>query len=182
MKGATIPFKPLFGQQRDFNPRSREGSDSEAEPSGLKLVISIHAPVKGATCGLFQGHAVGHISIHAPVKGATQIVPYALFVPWFQSTLPWRERPVYSLSGAMVYDFNPRSREGSDASEFTYYDYRRISIHAPVKGATCAGVEKQSRSLFQSTLPWRERLSLKPFSHQLKLFQSTLPWRERRFS
>ena len=58
---------------RYFNPRSREGSDDvrvfSPEPG---IVISIHAPAKGATvttpenCMLLQA-----ISIHAPAKGAT---------------------------------------------------------------------------------------------------------------
>ena len=33
-------------------------------------------------------------------------------------------------------NFNPRSREGSDAVSSAEYDRIRISIHAPVKGAT----------------------------------------------
>ena len=32
--------------------------------------------------------------------------------------------------------FNPRSREGSDVSEWAYLPDEPISIHAPVKGAT----------------------------------------------
>ena len=34
---------------RDFNPRSREGSDKEQLGSPLRYAISIHAPAKGAT-------------------------------------------------------------------------------------------------------------------------------------
>ena len=34
---------------RDFNPRSREGSDIEAAEPARSTNISIHAPVKGAT-------------------------------------------------------------------------------------------------------------------------------------
>ena len=61
----------IIGNFLNFNPRSREGSDSEAEPSGLKLVISIHAPVKGATAIAPPIELNTPISIHAPVKGAT---------------------------------------------------------------------------------------------------------------
>ena len=35
------------------------------------MLISIHAPVKGATDGLRLGEFLFRISIHAPVKGAT---------------------------------------------------------------------------------------------------------------
>ena len=59
-----------------------------------KTVISIHAPVKGATIWtLLDMPATGEISIHAPVKGATRIV------------VPPCSRPSY---------FNPRTREGCD--------------------------------------------------------------------
>ena len=56
-------------------------------------MISIHAPVKGATLQIVQDLDQFVISIHAPVKGATD----------------------YEVSlDEDKYDFNPRSREGSD--------------------------------------------------------------------
>ena len=57
-------------------------------------IISIHAPVKGATSDRFVIPVTIQISIHAPAKGATCIfiVPSAFIIP-FQSTLPRRERP-----------------------------------------------------------------------------------------
>ena len=60
-------------QLKDFNPRTREGCDSIALGEAFADdVISIHAPVKGATSPS-DLHAEGgiDISIHAPVKGAT---------------------------------------------------------------------------------------------------------------
>ena len=36
--------------QFDFNPRPREGGDHLPQPDGRRKLISIHAPVKGATC------------------------------------------------------------------------------------------------------------------------------------
>ena len=56
-----------------FNPRSREGSDQTEEYCKLpNKLISIHAPARGATCGVYR------------------IVLYHLA---FQSTLPRGERP-----------------------------------------------------------------------------------------
>ena len=55
------------------------------------------------------------ISIHAPVKGATGSRP---------------------RSSSWSTNFNPRSREESDAIRPGEQPLRRISIHAPVKGAT----------------------------------------------
>ena len=33
--------------------------------------VSIHAPVRGATCAVFAGNNLLWVSIHAPVRGAT---------------------------------------------------------------------------------------------------------------
>ena len=57
-------------------------------------------------------------------------------------------------------DFNPRSREGSDFIRAIVASFTLISIHAPAKGAT-QELRPEARLLqFQSTLPRRER----PFS------------------
>ena len=55
--------------------------------------ISIHAPVKGATCKGGIGDRFADISIHAPVKGAT-------------------DNEIFRV--AAVRNFNPRTREGCD--------------------------------------------------------------------
>ena len=54
----------------------------------LVLIISIHAPVKGATHVAPVLHVVVGISIHAPVKGATVGHMMLLLHMQFQSTLP----------------------------------------------------------------------------------------------
>ena len=124
----------LFCQH--FNPRSREGSDWYSQAIPTVLIISIHAPVKGATCIPFVAFSLRDISIHAPVKGATLYilsnpldVVFQSTLPWrerhgkylvneeqykFQSTLPWRERHKNLNIDIIFFNFNPRSREGSD--------------------------------------------------------------------
>ena len=100
-----------------FNPRSRVGSDEDEVGGGTALiVVSIHAPVWGAT-DTFKSLGLGvGVSIHAPVWGATPAVggteparhPVSIHAPvWgattaqgagkdcvheFQSTLPCGER------------------------------------------------------------------------------------------
>ena len=123
------------------------------------IVISIHAPAKGATvttpenCMLLQA-----ISIHAPTKGGTPKSILFSFVTVFQSTLPRRER--HEVSDHIVFcpDFNPRSREGSDFASRSHKHPRQISIHAPAKGATMMSWCWGKAIRFQSTLPRRERL------------------------
>ena len=111
------PVPPdLQAVRRDFNPRSREGSDYIAVVSGAMTTISIHAPAKGATCSAYvrrnnnryfnprsregsdyalytQRDYAYQISIHAPAKGATTFLDGYKIEHKFQSTLPRRERP-----------------------------------------------------------------------------------------
>ena len=70
-EGSDIP--PLIFQilHDHFNPRSREGSDHKTTSKFHVELISIHAPVKGATVKPTDHAVCGYISIHAPVKGAT---------------------------------------------------------------------------------------------------------------
>ena len=164
--GATLVFQIIGIICRDFNPRSRMGSDMMVCTSFVSCVsISIHAPAWGATrwqeldeaVKIFQStlphgerrHGLDIrliflvISIHAPAWGATPVSP---FNPenWksFQSTLPHGERLTGSCTAPQVEDFNPRSRMGSDP---------------------CKTTGKFFRVLFQSTLPHGERPSFKSF-------------------
>ena len=99
----------------NFNPRSHEGSDGCSDIADQVDYISIHAPTRGATALIAIGvalykfqstlprgerhfvllitHTFIYISIHAPTRGATHVVG-----------IPFKA----------VWDFNPRSHEGSD--------------------------------------------------------------------
>ena len=140
----------------DFNPRSREGSDIPRFNLILRFgLISIHAPVKGATYAarLMSGNHL--ISIHAPVKGATVRSSISTFRT---SHFNPRSREgsdcgQHCLSPRHRY-FNPRSREGSDPKPSGKSCHASgISIHAPVKGATRARPTAERPTTFQSTLP-----------------------------
>ena len=92
--------------------------------------------------------SVIRISIHAPVLGATTTQsPTSRFDSLFQSTHPcwvrlWREVHEHRLQ-----NFNPRTRAGCDIGFLDKRDQMlRISIHAPVLGATLAHVRKSSLS------------------------------------
>ena len=54
----------------------------------------------------------------------------------FQSTLPRGERLMLTRLIHPTYDFNPRSREGSDSLDDSEQKGDGISIHAPARGAT----------------------------------------------
>ena len=56
---------------RNFNPRSREGSDHKYKLLTAVIVISIRAPARGATAYGFYRSCDYTISIRAPARGAT---------------------------------------------------------------------------------------------------------------
>ena len=79
------------------------------------LVVSIHAPARGATQRDGLGIRFRAVSIHAPARGATYTQKLAEDAQKFQSTRPRGARPL-----------SPRSSQPSGM----------VSIHAPARGAT----------------------------------------------
>ena len=126
------------------------------------VIISIHAPAKGATC-CFGGpcHITG-ISIHAPAKGATKLRngDQDLYEK-FQSTHPRRVRLVIFLDFFKVFIISIHApAKGATVSYREAHPPTFISIHAPAKGATYhVHLRLSSTFLFQSTHPRRVRLS-----------------------
>ena len=58
----------------NFNPHSHERSDFVPRRISRYIVISIHAPTRGATGWRFRLFANSAISIHAPTRGETAIL------------------------------------------------------------------------------------------------------------
>ena len=137
-RGERPSAERLGGVLWDFNPRSHEGSDLLWSGYRTKLRdISIHAPTRGATSISSVTDPVFIISIHAPTRGATPCRQKKSSMQIFQSTLPRGERPSAERLGGVLWDFNPRSHEGSDLLWSGYRTkLRDISIHAPTRGAT----------------------------------------------
>ena len=100
-------------------------------------MISIRTPAWGATGVAFDPTASYMISIHTPTRGATTSAKSSL---------------------AVIDDFNPHSRVGSDMETADF---------------------KNDPSIFQSTLPRGERPQSALQYHSTALFQSTLPRGER---
>ena len=95
VKGATAAHRWSTSGTRDFNPRSREGSDCSlrAYPARAQKFQSTLPRRERLTRTVEKGDEEV-ISIHAPAKGATSYKGYLIRTD---------------------YNFNPRSREGSDA-------------------------------------------------------------------
>ena len=106
------------------------------------LIISIHAPTRGATECVHTRTKCHHISIHAPTRGAT--VPplnHHLLYQRFQSTLLQEERP---CTGRICLDnrlFQSTLLQEERLSSIKMEKSHIISIHAPTRGATDKAVE-----------------------------------------
>ena len=152
-------FKPSC-RPDSFNSRSRAGSDCHIALRVSSHIVSIHAPVRGAT----------------PARAM-----YFSADPRFQFTLPCGERRKSLFPIPQKLCFNSRSRAGSDACsyisklhvrlfQFTlpcgerHYEQKAthtvqvVSIHAPVRGATTENNKITFGLKFQFTLPCGERL------------------------
>ena len=141
-----------------FNPRSREGSDKAKDVSNPTSEISIRAPARGAT--KHNGFLLLRLRFQSALPRGER--PYAVDLSVgnlrFQSALPRGERqqlmPLPYLNG----DFNPRSREGSDRTiNYLCNITITISIRAPARGATVPRSPEQYGWQFQSALPRGER-------------------------
>ena len=137
------------------------GATGQSAPGLSNQSVSIHAPARGAT-GNCAGFALKRpVSIHAPARGATQtgqsliiFIVVSIHAPARGATRINCRRDIPKRIG-----FNPRSREGSDASpvaramdlfrfqstlprgERRGIGFRSplrfsVSIHAPARGAT----------------------------------------------
>ena len=205
-RGERQDGKDPVPRLRDFNPRSRVGSDDQSpafEPH--PVYISIHAPAWGATppdtgptCGcVFQStlprgerrvhhHPDGttgvHISIHAPAWGATGGAAGGCGKLSISIHAPAWGATSWLFTGTdFGTHFNPRSRVGSDrdiVQELT--SGFKISIHAPAWGATTTA--RKSSPPSRNFNP-RSRVGSDDRNHhrpaEFGRFQSTLPRGER---
>ena len=123
------------------------------------MLVSIHAPTRGATPPEDELRKVLHVSIHAPTRGATNRCRSSLLTFMFQSTHPhgvrlWsvvkpKEEEKVSIHAptrgatpspgpwtASGPSFNPRTHTGCDFIRFRISISSSVSIHAPTRGAT----------------------------------------------
>ena len=143
-----------------FNPRPRTGSDYKGRFKQDGLLVSIHAPARGATMVLFGSLGQVPVSIHAPARGATGrarqrgVADVVSIHAPARGATRWRPlchlayavsihapaRGATATSGKLTGEttsFNPRPRTGSDRQGYTdLVSEEWVSIHAPARGAT----------------------------------------------
>ena len=159
-EGSDYQGTGYYAALSNFNPRSREGSDviyspylfnkevfQSALPRGERrrqaytktqlCGISIRAPARGATYprSMKGGSVIFQSALPRGERLARAITVLLLYL--FQSALPRGERRHCPPRLFHSFNFNPRSREGSDSDPGgTDPGGGDISIRAPARGAT----------------------------------------------
>ena len=138
-------------------------------------LVSIHAPVWGATKDIEVLSDVTIVSIHAPVWGATLKPNYAKTSKKFQSTHPCGVRRSSRCQRRWRKSFNPRTRVGCDHDEKRTPNDTEVSIHAPVWGATSKTFSTQALAKVSIHAPvWGATQSILDDTTD-RVFQSTHP-------
>ena len=149
--GAYILYPPLF----QFTPL-REGRHFLRVGHNLPVIISIHAPPRGATHNGFRKVAPVIISIHAPPRGATGIGTHRKDCEQISIHAPPRGATRHSAGGnGNLLHFNSRPSARGDGMERQQRQRWLISIHAPPRGATWNRNAAGHHQRFQFT-PLRE--------------------------
>ena len=101
------------------------------------MIVSIHAPARGATAASSWRWRRRNVSIHAPARGATTngAMSHACICGFNSRTREgcdhWEQ-----LEFRVTIGFNSRTREGCDGIEGERSGLWEVSIHAPARGAT----------------------------------------------
>ena len=92
---------------KNFNPRSRTGSDAWQKEYQVLAMISTHAPAQGATYGSDQWRRKSRFQPTLPHRERRQPSKQPQAVSLFQPTLPHRERPQISSNRSTDRLFQP---------------------------------------------------------------------------
>ena len=164
----------------DFNPRSREGSDSDPGSKQPLPQISIRAPARGATMTFSISDSISRFQSALP-RGERRLLHGIPLFDTFQSALPRGERRSSVLGAAATSYFNPRSREGSDSP-----NQRLPAIGNDFNPRSREGSDLDQFDPpgnhgieFQSALPRGERPLSQVIVLNFSRFQSALPRGER---
>ena len=165
-----------------------------------EMVVSIHAPARGATHWALQANAIATVSIHAPARGATGrgidwIQRKGGFNPrtregcdrltsglshwrkWFQSTHPRGvRRPGHHVPAQQRRCFNPRTREGCDHHDRGLTRYQGMFQSTHPRGVRRGNEKSDCPAMkFQSTHPRGVRRKQGAHGCLGDMFQSTHP-------
>ena len=120
----------------------------------MVVIVSTHAPARGATEEDDEGVRVFRVSTHAPARGATLTCSPCL--PILLSFNPRTRTGCDAARGGSQEagrSFNPRTRTGCDQCLAGSLVYVPVSTHAPARGATSRKPGYTRTVRFQPTHP-----------------------------
>ena len=115
---ARRKHQPFLPPAMRFNPRAHAGRDHGLQLSHYGGMVSIHAPMQGATFKKQQWLDREKVSIHAPMQGATKqktAAPGALCC--FNPRAHAGRDDILGLEKYVQNSFNPRAHAGRDYKE-----------------------------------------------------------------
>ena len=119
-------------------PRAPTGRDTCFFQSVfIQIVVSIHAPTRGATTNKPAKGLCHKVSIHAPTRGATLMPTITMTANMFQSTRPHgaRLQKEFNSNFSKLVSIHAPTRGATGCGRFET-PKRNVSIHAPTRGAT----------------------------------------------
>ncbi len=119
-------------------------------------MISIHAPARGATVFTLVGEVISdHFNPRTREGCDNRCTQKRKGKQYFNPRTREGCDDQSSGAGSTASDFNPRTREGCDQRDIAYWLQRRISIHAPARGATAPRLQGPKRSCISIHAPAR---------------------------
>ena len=102
-------------------------------------MVSIHAPVWGATSGRYDCYGTLQFQFTRPCGARRRSLEYDWVNTCFNSRARVGRDPIFMLISCYETRFNSRARVGRDKERRKRNQQKGVSIHAPVWGATCVG-------------------------------------------
>ena len=136
-QGARRPRRRTARRARRFNSRARKGRDQDQGALSRLLVVSIHAPARGATGPCYDTWYFHVVSIHAPARGATANCRHRGTQDAVSIHAPARGATKSSGYVARYAKFQFTRPQGARrVTHNTVWCQSAVSIHAPARGAT----------------------------------------------
>ena len=156
-RGATHPAARRTRRSMYFNSRPSARGDAKRCYMANMAWIFQFTPLREGRPDFAKSDYRTYISIHAPPRGATNATRRGFLTPVLFQFTPLREGRPHFPSRTItrgVFQFTPL-REGRRLVAINFAKPRRISIHAPPRGATRMKCASCKPTLFQFT-PLRE--------------------------
>jgi len=136
-----------------FNPRARAGRDDVQQCYLDYVIVSIHAPARGATATVDTQARVKPFQSTRPRGARHNTDNVNVSAITFQSTRPRGARPGGLFNLAPNGEFQSTRPRGARRTEMLAMFFVHVSIHAPARGATNKRRAYIRFGLFQSTRP-----------------------------